>query len=727
MKVVILAPLACNQQQIATHTAKITAFLRQMDENKVTVDTISFSDNGSDDHVRSYDRNCLSDYQDAADRINANFDVCLLQYASGAYGGYAGSNIISLVSHLQVPLVTAVHRVESEPSAQEKGIVGFLAKRSQRILTFSQLGLDFLEHHYKISRDKLFRTHIGVTAFNPLSPDERNNRVGIDTSRMIVAWNEMCPASGFETIINALPAVLKSYADTTLLIINASPKSQANDEYARVLLRQAVQRGVLPAIRIINQDDVKDDLEQLMQAADAFVAAGVNEKCLEGMYLSMAVGSGAAILSTPTWFAKEILDEQRGHFFAFRSATELSAELIAMLRNSKEVQGYRENAILFGAQHSSGVVATKLAEVLKAAEQTKLVPIDPHFNLALYPQLNLQFIHSLADNTGYLKQSLHGVADLKAGYCIGTNAMALQVFVKAYRSTNEMVYLKGIKKCLGFIQLMCSESGIWSSSLNHAGEVNGVASQMALGQVINALGSMYVSLSDVDLKDMAYSLVLQILQEHELDDAKALALGVCGLAQILKVDAGNQFVFEVFEQWSGYIKDLFPAEHIRGWQWFEDELSEQLGLLPYALLLAYEWSHEESYLSIAKRAIRFIEKQVLTEERFVPRFEGVSKENDKPTAMADQMANEGFWFTLTYAKLYEVTNDASYLKKAVHVHNWYLGDNTIGKSLLDIYSGGCYRALSGRSVDPLMTLEATSAYWLSHFALSELYFKHLIG
>lgn len=727
MKVVVLAPVVDSNPRLALHTAQLSAAVGQLGNDNLTIETITFSNGLSDSSLLIFDKHCLSDYQLAAELINTRFDVCLLQYASAAFGGNGGVNILNLVSQLKVPLITIVHKVENEPCRQEKAIMGFLAKRSERILTFSQLGVEFLEHYYKINRDKLLRHSIGITAFTPMMPEERTELIEADCSKLILACGEMTASSGFETIINALPVVQKSNHGTKLLIVNASTSGRLTDEYIKSLMRLAMQRGVLSSVKIIDWHSVGNNMERLMHSADVYVSACIEEKLLEDIYLSMAVNSGAAILSTPTWFASELLDEQKGNFFSFRSATELSSELMAMLRNKNEVQRYRENATLYGAQHTSDLVTKKLLELIYTVKGRPVEPIKSAFELAYLPELNLQHIQSLENNLGYLKQTLYGVADLGGGYCLRSNALALEVFTNAYMSVSDDVYLQGIKKCLSFIQLVLNDTKTASTANSYAGELKHQCSGLALGQTISSLGVLYASDVDAGIKDMAYGLLLDISQRVDFNEANALALGVIGLTKVLNTEHGHQEFEDLLKKWSAHLQGLFPADKIQNWQWHADELGSQLGLVPYALLCAYELLHDEALLTLAKRALRFVEKMVLAEDRFIPKVAGVAKGEAKAKASAEQNAIEGVWMVKAFAKLFVIADDARCLRKAWQVHSWYLGDNTIGKGLYDSQTGGCYSSLSGRSINPQMTLEATSAYWLSHYALCELYYAQLFA
>lgn len=725
MKTVILTPDSHCHCSISLHTAQLCALLRQQANNEEAVQFLTFScaDTLS---AEMFNKNSLLDYARAAEVINSNYEVCILQYAPEAYGGDAGVYILSLANLLTIPLITIIHKVESEPTGIDREVVGFLAEKSACVMTFSRLGVEFLEHYYKIGRDKILLTNAGVTAFSPLSLNERNALLQIGNSKLIMAVGTMDRGSGFETIINALPAVLKSYDDALLLIVDTGAQRQADKEYAKGLQRLAAQRGVLSAVKFIHVSVIQNDLERLMQAANVYVSTGINENKLEDVFLSWAVNSGAAVLATPTWYAKELLDDHKGKFYAFGFGSELATELIVLLRNTNEVQHYRENATLYGVQYSSELIARKLSDLLRRVAQSEAKINKEVFDLNILPALNLEYINSLWFQVGYLQQSMFDVPDLKSGLSLRTNAMALEVFIKAYAVTSDNAYWSSAKKCLSFIQLMQGRNGNWSAEVNCFGERDESFSEDVIGQLICSLGTFYSLVQEPGMKSLVFDLLSAIVKDNNLHDVKAMALGICGLAKVLQQEQGNAVMVAAFKQWSTAIRMTFPSDGFRDWQWYEDVIGEQMGLVPLALLSACELLKDEELLSLAKRALRFLEKQQANDVRFSLKGIGVAKDKEQSKPINEQSSKEAFWFTLAYSKLFEITTDVRYSKKALQVHNWYLGDNAIGKSLYDITTGGCYAAIAGRSLNPKMTLEAASAYWLSHFALHDLFFRCLI-
>src|ERR1044071_4910243 len=77
----------------------------------------------------------LSSYQRAADFLNiGNADVVCLQHEFGIFGGPAGSHVLALLRELKMPVVTTLHTVLREPSAEQRRVMQELIARSTRLV-----------------------------------------------------------------------------------------------------------------------------------------------------------------------------------------------------------------------------------------------------------------------------------------------------------------------------------------------------------------------------------------------------------------------------------------------------------------------------------------------------------------------------------------------------------------------------------------------------------------
>ncbi|TRX70797.1 glycosyltransferase [Carboxylicivirga sp. M1479] len=718
MNVLIVAPTSNECQNTTLYTSRLHFYLSQFNEECDSIDVVNFGQQGKDGAV-CYDKNKIDSYNSVADLLNAQYDYCILLYKYNAYGGKDGSYLINLVTQLRVPLLTIIDGIISEPPAIEKAIVQKIAAKSSRVLAFSQLGIEFLEHYYKLNREKLLKTEFGVPVFEPVKRSEINKRLGIEADKLIISTGSMCAGSGFENLINALPAVSKTNPNIKLVLVNTNQASETI-EYERSLKRLAFQRGVSKHLLIVKLSALESFIDELMNTADCYVSACINEKVLEDEFLSMAVSSGGAVLSTPTWYAKELLSDQKGCFYPFNSSKELAIELNQILRSGIEVKMYRQNALLFGAQNSWVVIAKRIKEQLLNMKPSESDVKNLSFDAALLPDLNLNHLQSLSGQFGFFKQSTFGIPDFKEGYDLRTNAMALLVLAKSNNLVEDKYIDEGINRCLAFYNLMQNNDGTWSSYLSVSGQVGEGYSSHDLGYVVWSLGVLYASCQDVGIKDVSFELLQKIIDSGDLVSVEAKCLAILGIAEILKYDGSDPHLYDLLKGWSQEIMALFPLDIYSQWYWFENKVSENMALVPTSLLAAYGLLKDKAVLGVAKRSIRFLDKEVMSEGKLNLAVIGLEKGTDKKSLQAEQLSTEAVLMVAMYSKLFQITHDENDAKSAWLAHNWYLGANVLGKHLYDTQSGGCYSVLNSRSVNPIMTTISTSAYWLSHFDILDL-------
>lgn len=87
----------------------------------------------------------IGDYARAAEFLNAaRFDVVNLQHEYGIFGGEAGGDIIRLLSGLDMPLVTTLHTVLTQPTSQQREVMRKIIDVSATIVVMSEKGREIL-------------------------------------------------------------------------------------------------------------------------------------------------------------------------------------------------------------------------------------------------------------------------------------------------------------------------------------------------------------------------------------------------------------------------------------------------------------------------------------------------------------------------------------------------------------------------------------------------------
>ncbi len=732
MRILVLAPCKKNCNEIAVYSKQLVESLKQLLNNK-SIECIDEIRIVTDKYLKTKTgeytiiKNNLSTYIRAADYINQQYDVCILHHHTDIFGGDNGNYILALASQLSIPLFTIFHAVESNPSEEEKVVFKTLAGNSEKVLAFSYLVIEFLEHYYKLNRDNIVKTEHAIPEFKKITKEKLCTVLGLSATKTVVlSAGEMKGAYGYNSVINALPSLITHDPDIVYVIIDTGEETDENKDYKKGLQRIAHQRGVLDHVLIKSKSAVKEEIESLLQACDVFVSAHINDKELDNIILAKAVSCGAAVLSTSTWFAKAVLEDQKGIFCSFNTYNELVNNLLNLIQNRGERQKFQENASLYGEQDRWSVVAkrfvdrTQLCQMLKTKRVVRESVIKPD----LIPDFNFSHLLRLTDATGVLKQTKYGVLDFNCGYSLKDNAIALHTYTYAYNHTKDQRWLAGINTCLAFITHMYDDKEGWSDQMAYNRQRSNMSSEISVSRTIWALGHLYATSCCNGIKDYVYNLI-NILLKFQFKDIKAKAYAILGICKVLECDRTNSDLLGLLECWAKEVYQSYPSDKYSAWQWHESKIRSEMALVPLALSFSSDILKNKAYLSASKRAMRFLQKNVFTESVYFPNAIGITEVDAHAEGNVILNANEAYLMTCAYASFYRITREPKYLKTINATHNWYLGDNTISKPLYDIFNGGCYAYINGRSVSPEQTTESTCAYWLSQFALLETYFVEI--
>jgi len=116
---------------------------------------------------------------------------------------------------------------------------------------------------------------VDLTRFHP-ETDGSRARAGLGIppdAPMLLSVGVLVPRKGFETLVGAMPAILREHPGTRLLIAGGPPAGGSVD-HGRELERLADDLGVGDAVRLLGR---RDDVPELLAASDIFVLASRQE------------------------------------------------------------------------------------------------------------------------------------------------------------------------------------------------------------------------------------------------------------------------------------------------------------------------------------------------------------------------------------------------------------------------------------------------------------------
>jgi hypothetical protein len=82
-------------------------------------------------------------------------DVLCLQHEFEIFGGPCGRLVLTVLRNLRMPVVTTLHTILSDPSAEHKRALQEVIKLSARVVSMAEKGIEFLRDIYGTPLDKI--------------------------------------------------------------------------------------------------------------------------------------------------------------------------------------------------------------------------------------------------------------------------------------------------------------------------------------------------------------------------------------------------------------------------------------------------------------------------------------------------------------------------------------------------------------------------------------------
>lgn len=277
-----------------------------------------------------------ADYVRAAERLNASsVDVVVIEHEYGIYGGADGEYILDFARALEKPLVTTLHTVLPEPSANQRRILRELGRLSSRVVTMARRSRDLLARVYGIGVDRIEVIPHGVPLLKPsASKQALKQHYGLAGRSVMSTFGLLSEGKGIEYGIEAVAQVVRRHPDLCYLVLGKTHPNivaQEGERYREKLEGLVQQYGIAQNVRFVNRYLTKQEIVDYLALSDIYLTPYLGKDQAVSGTLAYAAGSGKAIVSTPYRYAEEMLADGRGLLAAFRDAGSIASAVERIL------------------------------------------------------------------------------------------------------------------------------------------------------------------------------------------------------------------------------------------------------------------------------------------------------------------------------------------------------------------------------------------------------------
>ncbi len=666
----------------------------------------------------------ISSYQRAADFLHTNsVDLVCLQHEYGIYGGRAGSHILALLRELHMPIVTTLHTILRNPDPDQHRVLQEIATVSDRLVVMSARGVEFLQEVYQVSPKKIDLIPHGIPDVPFVDPSFHKDLFGVEGKTVLLSFGLLSANKGIENVIAALPDVLARHPNVVYIILGATHPHVKRDEgekYRLSLQRMAREKGVEEHVIFYNQFVSLEELTEFIGAADIYITPYLNQAQIVSGTLAYTLGAGKAVISTPYWYAEEMLSEERGVLVPFQDPKALADQVIDLLDNEAKRHAMRKRAYLFGRRMVWPQVARSYMESFERARSERR-----HFSLRSLtvkaldenpdelPPLKLDHLRDMADETGMLQHAIFTVPNYHHGYTTDDNTRALMVST-LLEEMGSGEALELATRYLAFVwYAFNAETRRFRNFMDSQRRwLEESGSDDCHGRALWALGTVLGRSSTPALHSMAGWLFEKSLPSIlETTSPRAWAFALIGIHEYLKRFAGDRVASQVRDELAKRLLTLYQSHRTDEWRWYEDVLTYCNAALPHAMLVSGQTTSDNQMTQVGLESLAWLaDLQCSAKGHFIPIGSNGFYRRGGERARFDQQPVEAQTMVSACLEAARISRDKRWRNEARRAFEWFLGRNDLNLPIYDPKTGGCRDGLHPDRPNENQGAESTLAF-----------------
>jgi glycosyltransferase involved in cell wall biosynthesis len=288
----------------------------------------------------------IEDYLAAADFINeSGVDIVSLQHEYGLFNykkpfeGAGGNYIVSLLERLKVPVVTTFHTVLRDPinkmgSKVYRDVLISIARLSKQVVVLSHHAVKYLVEVYGIPESKISLIPHGVPDYPLANPADFKGAVGLSGRQVISTFGLLSSWKGIDYVIEAMAKVVEDHPSALYVILGATHpewKRLKGEGYRDELVQRVSELGLKDNITFVDKFIEIEELITYLRASDIYITPYLGEDQIVSGTLAFAMATGNATISTPYFYAQEMLADGRGSLVPFRDSAALAQAVMHLL------------------------------------------------------------------------------------------------------------------------------------------------------------------------------------------------------------------------------------------------------------------------------------------------------------------------------------------------------------------------------------------------------------
>jgi len=472
--------------------------------------------------------------------------------------------------------------------------------------------------------------------------------------------------------------------------------------------------------------------------SDIYMTPYLSKEQAVSRTLAYAVGCGRVVVSTPYRYAQELLGDGRGMLAKFSDSDSLASCIKYIFQNPMQKQEMEAKTLKVGQTMTWAKVArsyTRLGfNIMEASlEQTwrqawskpgasleqvsskSVVGVILVYMEQFLKRFDDTHIFRMSDDTGMFQHAKFSIPDLDKGYTTDDNARALIMAVILNEKSTNTAYLSLVYRYLGFVLYAQSENGGFRNFMTYSRQfTEEEGSEDCFGRCLWALG--YTLVSPVMPKGIKRACAAAIKRAMNRIPTITSLRGQANTMIGLDLIGGNEVRFFMPALAQSLLKKYERCAK-QEWHWFEDKLTYDNAVLPWALFVAYRHLGQDKLLVTAIESLHFLDQITFRNGYFQAiGCKGWMSQGSEP-AQYDEQPIEACATALAHLAAYEVTGEGMMLELARRGFDWYEGENFCGESLIDVETGGCCDGITSNGINQNQGAESIVGYCIANLSI----------
>ncbi len=648
-------------------------------------------------------------------------DVVLLQHEYGIFGGEDGEYVLSFAQSLSQPLVVTLHTVLSEPTPHQAEVLTELCREAELVIVMTETALQLLVASGACPEEKVRVVPHGaparLTARAASGLDERASGAyaAIGDRFLLSTFGLISAGKGLETVIDALPAIVERHPETVYVVAGRTHPDVARREgerYRLMLEQRVLELGLGDHVEFDDRFLALEELSDLLAATDVFVTPYHNREQIASGALTFAVAAGCGVVSTPYWYAQDMLASGAGTLVPFDDPAAVATAICDYIEQPETLAAARAESRRIGSGLAWPSVAEATAAVLHEA-----FAVAPRRRPSGVTDLHLTSLRTdhlltLVDDVGIVQHADGIIPNRDSGYCVDDVARLAVVSLALANRGDERLWSSILYRALAFLSSATGDDGMrnfmsydrrWLDE-PHVGDHVG-RSVWALGEI---LATAWIPAVVVPARDLLARLVAALSRDDV--SPRTAAYTMLGLSR-LDADRLDPEARHLLERLVEQLADAYSGTATEEWSWFEDRLSYDNARLSQALISGGSALHRNDVIELGLESLRWLgDESGLGDD--VLRLAGHRgrRPNEPIADTGDEQPLDAAALVEAELAAFAITGAADHGVRATRAFEWFLGRNALQKPLYDFATGGCSDGLGSEALNQNEGAESTLAF-----------------